>query len=190
MPIEYVLSKSVPSAIQSIEIIDNALIIKVKEKQLLFICKFIKYSSLLNFKMLLDIWAYDTLKANEKRFIINYMLAAPTKNQRLYIKSNPTIHNGIFKLPSITSLYNSAGYLEREVWDLIGIFFNSHPDLRRIVTDYGFNGFPLRKDYPVTGFKELRYDDKLASLVYEPVKFSQAYRSYTYENPWKPKEFK
>jgi NADH-quinone oxidoreductase subunit C len=184
MPLEYIIIKSIPSAIKRIEIEDNALILSVDQSKLKFVTTFLKLSSLTNFKLLLDIWACDNLKANEKRYTLYYMLAAIQKNQRLYIKSNPNINRGIVKSQSLTMSFASAGFLEREVWDLMGIFFISHPDLRRLLTDYGFNGFPLRKDFPVTGFREIRYDDESAKLVYEPVRFAQAYRIYLYENPW------
>jgi NADH:ubiquinone oxidoreductase subunit C len=184
MPLEFILLKSIPSAIKHIEIEDNSIVLSVDQSKLKFVTTFLKLSSLTNFKLLLDIWASDLLKANNKRYTLYYMLASIQKNQRLFIKSNPIINRGIVKAESLTSIFASSGFLEREVWDLMGIFFISHPDLRRLLTDYGFNGFPLRKDFPVTGFREIRYDDESAKLIYEPVRFAQAYRIYLYENPW------
>jgi NADH:ubiquinone oxidoreductase subunit C len=85
---------------------------------------------------------------------------------------------------SLTKVYKSANWLEREVWDLFGVFFSNHPDLRRILTDYGFEGFPLRKDFPLVGFVEVRYDDEKKSIVYEPLSFSQEYRTFAFNSPW------
>jgi NADH-quinone oxidoreductase subunit C len=106
------------------------------------------------------------------------------RNTRIYLKSKIAVKHAFAKAPSITEIFPSANFLEREVWDLMGIFFLNHPDLRRLLTDYGFSGHPLRKDFPVTGFKEIKYDDSLQKLIYQPVTFTQAYRVFSYKNPW------
>jgi NADH-quinone oxidoreductase subunit C len=184
LTMEAILLQSIPAAINGIIIEEKGITINFDKKNLKIISKFLKYSSLLKFETLLDIWGTDNIKPINRRFKLYYMLLSLRKHQRIYLKCNIDIKHGLAKTTSITEEYPSANFLEREVWDLLGIFFIAHPDLRRIVTDYGFNGFPLRKDFPVTGFKEIRYDDEKAKIIYESVKFSQAFRNYTFESPW------
>jgi NADH-quinone oxidoreductase subunit C len=115
------------------------------------------------------------------RFEIVYNLLSVRKNLRVRVKTRSSDEHPV---PSATGLFPSAGWFEREVWDMYGVFFDGHPDLRRILTDYGFDGHPQRKDFPLTGYVELRYDDTQKKVVYEPVKLSQAYRSFDFESPW------
>jgi NADH-quinone oxidoreductase subunit C len=132
------------------------------------------------FKQLVDVTAVD-YPDREARFIVVYNLLSLRHNQRVRVKA--AVAEGA-TLPSVTPLFNSANWFEREVWDLFGVFFSGHPDLRRILTDYGFEGHPLRKDFPLTGHVEVRYDADQKRVVYEPVKLTQEFRSFDFMSPW------
>jgi NADH-quinone oxidoreductase subunit C len=132
------------------------------------------------FKVLIDVTAADYPERTE-RFEVVYNLLSLSHNQRIRVKV-PTDENE--PVPSVTQLFNSAGWFEREVWDMYGVFFTDHPDLRRMLTDYGFEGHPLRKDFPLTGYVEVRYDDEQKRVVYEPVKLTQDFRSFDFMSPW------
>lgn len=139
---------------------------------------FLKKSSQFEISCLVDICVVDNPNKME-RFEILYNLLSIKQNFRFYIKTFTNLRTW-----SLTSLYTSANWLEREVWDMFGIFFINHPDLRRILTDYGFEGFPLRKDFPLTGYVELRYDDEKSNIVYEPLELAQEYRLFLFNSPW------
>lgn len=131
-------------------------------------------------KQLVDISGVD-YPGREKRFDVVYQLLSFKHNFRVRVKLSV---NEKEPVPSVVGIFPSAGWCEREVWDLYGVLFSSNPDLRRILTDYGFDGHPLRKDFPLTGYVEVRYDDEQKRVVYEPVKLDQAYRSFDYLSPW------
>lgn len=140
----------------------------------------LKKHTLFRYEQLVDIAATDAIgKIN--RFSINYLLKSLLYSTRLCVVIKT---NEIISVPSITDIYKSANWLEREVWDLYGVFFNDHDDLRRILTDYGFSGHPLRKDFPLTGFYETYYDDSSKKILYEPVELSQEYRVFNIDTPW------
>ena len=132
------------------------------------------------FRQLIDITAVD-FPEKEQRFRMVYLLLSHENNSRIvidyYIKENKII-------PSITNIFPSANWMEREVFDMYGIEFKDHPDLRRILTDYNFEGYPLRKDFPLTGHNEVRYSEEDKKVIYEPVKLEQNYRNFDYESPW------
>jgi len=132
------------------------------------------------FKQLSDLCGAD-YPDREKRFEVVYNLLSPSQNQRIRVK---VMTDGDTPVPSITSVFSAAGWFEREAWDLYGIYFSNHPDLRRILTDYGFDGHPLRKDFPLTGYVELRYDEDQKRVVYEPVKLVQEFRRFDFLSPW------
>lgn len=132
------------------------------------------------FKMLIDITAVD-YPSRVSRFQVVYNLLSIPYNARIRVK---TCVNEVSLLPSVTTLYSSAGWWEREVWDMFGIFFSNHPDLRRILTDYGFQGHPLRKDFPLSGFVEVRYDDSEKRVITEPVEMTQEFRYFDFTSPW------
>jgi NADH-quinone oxidoreductase subunit C len=117
----------------------------------------------------------------ENRFDVVYCLLSLTQNHRVRIKITASENTLV---PSATSVFSSAGWWEREAWDLFGIYFSGHPDLRRILSDYGFEGHPLRKDFPLTGYVEVRYDDEQKRVVYEPVKLTQEFRNFDFLSPW------
>ena len=159
---------------------NNDFIISVSNKNLLSILNFFKNNYFLQFKTLISITAVDYPK-EKNRFEINYFLLSYRLNTRIILKLKT---DGITPVPSITSIYKGAGWYEREVWDLFGVFFSGHPDLRRILTDYGFEGFPLRKDFPQTGFLEIRYDDQKKYVMYESLEMAQEFRSFDFVSPW------
>ena len=132
------------------------------------------------FVQLVDIAGVD-YPEREKRFEVVYQLLSLKHNKRLRIKVMTDAENPV---PSVVSVYSAAGWYEREIWDMYGVLFSNHPDLRRILTDYGFDGHPQRKDFPLTGYVELRYDVEQKRVVYEPVKLNQAYRSFDFLSPW------
>jgi NADH-quinone oxidoreductase subunit C len=132
------------------------------------------------FRTLIDICGADW-PAREKRFDVVYHLLSLTKNARVRVKIE--IGEGS-AVPSTTAVFAGAGWFEREAWDMYGITFEGHPDMRRLLTDYGFEGHPLRKDFPVTGFKELRYDDDTKRVVYQPVQLVQEFREFDFMSPW------
>nr|YP_009476663.1 NADH dehydrogenase subunit 9 [Storeatula sp. CCMP1868]AVM81156.1 NADH dehydrogenase subunit 9 [Storeatula sp. CCMP1868] len=150
---------------------------KNKLKQILF---FLKNNEFCYCKMLIEIFAIDLVQKN-RRFCLNYLLRSLKYNYlltlQIFISQNSTIN-------SITMLFKNGNWMEREAWDMTGIFFHNHPDLRRILTDYGFEGFPLRKDFPLSGFKEVRYDDSQKRVVSEQIELSQEFRLFTFESPW------
>jgi NADH-quinone oxidoreductase subunit C len=117
----------------------------------------------------------------EGRFEIVYNLLSLTHNQRIRVKLQTDARSPV---PTVTGVFNSANWWERETWDMYGVYFRDHPDLRRILTDYGFEGHPLRKDFPLTGYVEVRYDDLEKRVVYEPVKLTQDFRSFDFLSPW------
>lgn len=133
-----------------------------------------------DFHQVMDITAVD-YPQRAKRFEVVYQLLSLTRNQRLRLKVFTDEDTAI---DTISDIYPTAGWFEREVFDMYGIYFNNHPDLRRILTDYGFDGHPLRKDFPLTGYVELRYDQEQKRCVYEPVKLTQDFRSFDFLSPW------
>ena len=154
--------------------------IQINHNQIFDIIKELKNDPNLNYHQLIDITAVD-YPSRHNRFDIIYILLSMSLNNRILIKSEI---NEDEKLQSITSIHKAADWYERECYDLFGIQFLNHPDLRRIMTDYNFEGHPLRKDFPLTGHTEVRYDDVEKKVVYEPVKLTQEYRDFDYTSPW------
>lgn len=142
---------------------------------------FLKYNIMCQFKTLIAICGIDFIENLKERFQINYNLLSITYYQRIHIKINV---KEFIAVPSSIKIFRNASWYEREVWDMFGIFFKNHNDLRRILTDYGFDGFPLRKDFPQTGYIELRYNYDYKHLVYEPLELSQEYRNFDFLSPW------
>jgi NADH-quinone oxidoreductase subunit C len=132
------------------------------------------------FGQLIDICGVD-YPERAKRFDVVYHLLSPRRNQRIRLKCEADADTPV---PSVVEVFPAANWYEREAYDMYGILFSGHPDLRRILTDYGFQGFPLRKDFPLTGYVEVRYDDDQKRVVYEPVKLTQEFRSFDFESPW------
>lgn len=160
--------------------IDNIFIFSINSLYLNPFLLFLKNNSLLQFKTLVAITAVDYPEKNH-RFEINYFLLSYKLNMRIIIKVNTS---DIKPLSTIYNIYPSAVWYEREIWDLFGVFFSNNPDLRRILTDYGFEGYAFRKDFPQIGFFEVRYDDEQKYVIYEPIEIAQEFRSFDFIMPW------
>ncbi len=160
------------------------LTIEIARDDLIEVMTILKEDPLCRFGCLIDICGVD-YPDREQRFDVVYHLLSPWLNQRIRVRLRTDESHPV---PSLTGLFPGANWYEREAYDLYGILFAGHPDLRRILTDYGFQGHPLRKDFPLTGFVELRYDDELKRVVYEPVKLMQEYRSFDFLSPWEAME--
>jgi NADH-quinone oxidoreductase subunit C len=175
-----VLEATRPSEVLRLEAVVGELIVWTSKTGLPVLLRFLRDDQNFKFQQLLDVTAVD-YPAREQRFEVVYNLLSLIHNQRIRVKVAAGEED---TLPSATGLFPSAGWMEREVWDLFGIYFSDHPDLRRILTDYGFEGHPLRKDFPLTGHVELRYDETQKRVVYEPVKLKQDFRSFDFVSPW------
>lgn len=176
---EYIASKA-GEHVTSWEIALGELMVTTSRESLARLMKLLRDDANCLFKVLIDVTAAD-YPAREERFEVVYNLLSLSHNQRIRIKVPADEQSPV---PSMVPLFNSAGWFEREVWDMFGIFFTDHPDLRRMLTDYGFEGHPLRKDFPLTGYVEVRYDDEQKRVVYEPVKLTQDFRSFDFMSPW------
>jgi NADH-quinone oxidoreductase subunit C len=178
--LEKLINSELSSKIQSSFIKHNELLIEISENDLIDVVQFLKSNENCKFKQLIDIAGVD-YPEDDKRFELVYLFLSHEHNIRikLLIKFQASqIIN------SVTKIFPSANWMEREVFDMYGIKFKNHPDLRRILTDYGFKGHPLRKDFPLTGFNEVRYSEKEKKVIYEPVKLEQNYRNFDFESPW------
>ena len=169
-----------PGAVLDTEVGHGELMVTTTAPALVKLLTFLRDDQNCQFKQLMDVTAVDH-PDREARFDIVYNLLSLKHNQRVRVKL--AADDGT-PVPSVTALFSSANWLEREVWDLFGVFFSDHPDLRRIMTDYGFEGHPLRKDFPLTGYVEVRYDPDQRRVVYEPVKLPQEFRSFDFMSPW------
>ena len=174
------LNSELTSKIKESKEENGELLINVELANIYSTILFLKTDSKCKFRQLIDILAVD-FPGEEDRFKIYYLLLSHENNIRIKIVSQVQIDS---KVPSITKIYPSANWMEREVFDMYGIKFKNHPDLRRILTDYNFKGFPLRKDFPLTGFNEVRYSEKDKKVIYEPVKLEQNYRNFDFSSPW------
>ena len=154
--------------------------INIKKNDILKTIQFLKEDRNLQYNQLIDLTAID-YPSRKNRFEVVYIFLSMTQNKRVIIKTSLKEDENI---ESITSIYKAANWYERECYDLFGIKFLNHPDLRRIMTDYNFEGHPLRKDFPLTGHTEVRYDDLEKKVIYEPVKLTQEYRNFDYMSPW------
>jgi len=159
---------------------NEELLIEIKDNDLVEVIQFLKSNENCKFKQLIDIAGVD-YPENEKRFELIYLFLSHENNIRIKLLTKFEMDQTI---NSITKIFPSANWMEREVFDMYGIKFKNHPDLRRILTDYGFKGHPLRKDFPLTGFNEVRYSEKDKKVIYEPVKLEQNYRNFDFESPW------
>ena len=153
--------------------------IQVKRDDIESVLTFLRDNVNCQFKQLLDLCGVD-YPEREERFEVVYNLLFMSHNFRIRVK----VRTAGQPVPSVVGVFSTAGWFERECWDLYGVPFEGNPDLRRILTDYGFQGHPLRKDFPLTGFVEMRYDDEKKRVVYEPVKMTQEFRSFDFLSPW------
>jgi len=179
--LERVINSSLTTTIKKSKINFDQLFIDVDVENIISTILFLKTNEKCKFKQLVDITAVD-YPQKENRFKIIYLLLSHENNLRIVININ--IEDKII-VPSIAKIFPSANWMEREVYDMYGIIFKDHPDLRRILTDYGFQGHPLRKDFPLTGHTEVRYSEERKKVISEPVKLDQEYRNFDSESPWK-----
>jgi NADH-quinone oxidoreductase subunit C len=156
------------------------LCLQVRTSAVAKVLTFLKDDPACLFKQLVDLCGVDW-PGREQRFDVVYHLLSMKHNQRIRVKVQADEDTAV---PSVTGVFKAAGWFEREAWDMYGVRFSDHPDLRRILTDYGFEGHPLRKDFPLTGYVEVRYDNEQKRVVYEPVKLTQDYRSFDFLSPW------
>lgn len=163
------------------EVLGGFLLILKDIKDVLPITKFLKLSTVSQYKQLLDLWCSDYPFENRNRFQLNYSLLSLKRGTRLFFRLGNQEDKPV---PTLYKIYPSSLWLEREVYDMFGVFFYGHTDLRRILTDYGFESHPLRKDFPLTGFTEVRYDDEKKRVVLEPLVVTQEYRYFDYLSPW------
>ena len=178
--LEKLINSELSSKIKNSLISNEEILIEVVESELIDVVQFLKSNEKCKFKQLIDIAGVD-YPENEKRFELVYLFLSIEHNIRIKILIKFQIDQMI---NSLTKIFPSANWMEREVFDMYGIRFKNHPDLRRILTDYGFKGHPLRKDFPLTGFNEVRYSEKEKKVIYEPVKLEQNYRNFDFESPW------
>ncbi len=178
--IEKKINSELTTKINSSEIKHKQIYMTVDSEDIIDVILFLKSNENTKFKQLIDLTAVD-YPESEKRFRLVYLLLSHELNVRAIVECSVN-ENEI--VPSLTKIYPSANWMEREVFDMYGLSFKDHPDLRRILTDYGFQGHPLRKDFPLTGHNEVRYSVDEKKVVYEPVKLEQNYRNFDYESPW------
>ena len=176
---EYVAA-ALPNEILGATTANDELAFTVHRHAVLKVLKFLRDDANCQFKLLMDVCGAD-YPERENRFDVVYNLLSLVHNVRARIKLSTDEASPV---PSASGLFSSAAWWEREAWDMYGIAFSDHPDLRRILTDYGFDGHPLRKDFPLTGYVEVRYDDEQKRVVYEPVKLTQEFRSFDFLSPW------
>jgi NADH-quinone oxidoreductase B subunit/NADH/F420H2 dehydrogenase subunit C len=167
-------------AVLSAEVALGELVITVDRPAIVRVLTFLRDDVGCQFRQLMDITAVDRPE-REERFEVVYNLLSLKRNLRVRVKLTTDEDTPV---PSVTAVYSTANWFERETWDLYGVFFSDHPDLRRLLTDYGFEGHPLRKDFPLTGYVEMRYDDEQKRVVYQPVKLTQDFRSFDFLSPW------
>ena len=166
--------------VTDLSIVGDKLVAIVDREDIAKLLVFLRDDVNCQFKQLMDICGVD-YPERPQRFEVVYNLLSLVHNNRVTVKVMLEDNSSI---PSVSKVFSSADWWEREIWDLFGIFFSGHPDLRRILTDYGFDGHPLRKDFPLTGYVEVRYDDAQKRVVYEPVKLTQEYRDFDFLSPW------
>jgi NADH-quinone oxidoreductase subunit C len=166
-------------------VVGGEVVIETSTERLLGLMRFLRDDPQCRFEQLIDVIGVDWPE-RAKRFDVVYLLLSLRLNHRVRVKLQTDEKTPV---PSLTPVWNAAGWFERETWDLYGIWFSDHPDLRRILTDYGFEGHPLRKDFPLTGFVELRYDEEQKRVVYEPVKLTQEFRRFDFLSPWEGAQY-
>jgi NADH-quinone oxidoreductase subunit C len=179
------LEATLGGAIVRRDIARGELTILVARERIAEVLATLRQDSQCQFEVLIDICGVD-YPEREQRFEVVYHLLSPRRNQRIRVKCTTDEDAPV---PSVVDVYPAANWFEREAYDMYGILFSGHPDLRRILTDYGFQGHPLRKDFPLTGYVEVRYDDAQKRVVYEPVKLTQEFRSFDFMSPWEGTDY-
>lgn len=180
-----VIAAELGEHVGQIEFAYGELNITTTRESIVSVLRFLRDDSRMQFVSMIDICGVD-YPGDSERFEVVYHLLSPRQNLRVRIKLRTDEGTPV---PSVTQVYPGADWFEREAYDLYGILFTGHPDLRRILTDYGFDGHPLRKDFPLTGYVEVRYDDEAKRVVYEPVELRQEFRDFDFESPWEGTEY-
>ncbi len=179
------IASGIASSLIKTEYAYGELAITVRREEIVEVMRFLRDDSQTLFWNIIDLCGVD-YPGRSERFDVVYHLLSPRLNARLRVKLSTDEDTPV---PSITSIFPGADWFEREAWDMYGILFTGHPDLRRLLTDYGFEGHPLRKDFPLTGYVEVRYDDEVKRVVYEPVTLRQEFRDFDFESPWEGPEY-
>jgi NADH-quinone oxidoreductase subunit C len=179
------LAEKIGDQIEGSVIAHGDLTIQVEAGDLLAVMNFLKRDVQCQFVSFIDVCGAD-YPSRRKRFDVVYHLLSPRQNLRIRVKVQTDEDTPV---PSVTEIFRGADWFERETYDLYGVLFTGHPDLRRILTDYGFEGHPLRKDFPLTGFVEVRYDDEAKRVVYEPVELKQEFRNFDFLSPWEGTDY-
>jgi len=174
------IATALPHEVLAAGIVRDELVVRVRRDSIVRVLTFLRDDANCHFQQLMDVCGVDHPE-RDQRFDVVYHLLSLTMNRRVRVKLETDEEHPV---PTVTGVYNAANWFERETWDLYGIYFADHPDLRRILTDYGFEGHPLRKDFPLTGYVEVRYDDAQKRVVYEPVKLTQDFRTFDFLSPW------
>jgi len=174
------LKEMLPAFIQTIQVVRNDIVVFVSPQYLVPVLTFLRDHTNTRFRSIMNLSGVD-YPNRELRFEVVYNLLSVTFAGRIRVK---VCSDEASPVPSVVDVYSAANYFEREAWDMFGIYFSNHPDLRRILTDYGFEGFPLRKDFPLSGYTEVRYDEAQKRVVCEPIEVSQEFRNYNFESPW------
>lgn len=179
------ISAELAGSIEQLETKFEELTLTTNADSILKVLRFLRDDTRAQFVSIIDICGVD-YPGDKQRFEVVYHFLSPRLNERIRVKLRTDEHTPI---PSVTGIYPGADWFEREAYDMYGILFTGHPDLRRILTDYGFDGYPMRKDFPLTGYVEVRYDDQQKRVVYEPVELRQEFRSFDYESPWEGTDY-
>ncbi len=179
------IAGNMEQAVKSTQCVFGELTINAKADQIVPLMKFLRDDGMCRFLVLIDICGVDHPDRAE-RFDVVYHLLSLHQNQRIRVKLTADEETAI---PSCADVFPAADWFEREAYDMYGIFFSNHPDLRRLLTDYGFDGYPLRKDFPLTGFVEVRYDEEQKRVAYEPVSLNQEFRRFDFMSPWEGAEY-
>ena len=179
------IAAALPGAVTGHAIAFGELTIAAEAAQIVKVVTFLRDDPRCQFVCIIDVTAVDW-PSRERRFDVVYHFLSPTKNARIRVKVET---DEVTPVPSIISVFRGADWFERETYDLYGVLFTGHPDMRRILTDYGFEGHPLRKDFPLTGFVEVRYDDQEKRVLYEPVRLNQEFRKFDFLSPWKGADY-
>jgi len=179
------LAAAHPDDVTEYQVAHGQLSISAQAASIVKLLTFLRDDSACQFRLLMDLCGVD-FPDRRHRYEVVYNLLSLTHNQRIRVKLETDEDTPV---PSVVGVFRTAGWFEREAWDMYGIMFSGHPDLRRLLTDYGFEGHPLRKDFPLTGYVELRYDDEQKRVVYEPVKLTQDFRRFDFLSPWESAEY-
>jgi NADH-quinone oxidoreductase subunit C len=179
------IKAALPDSVSGHSVNFNQLTLKVDISKIVEVVRHLRDDPGLRFVSFIDVTAVD-YPGREKRFDVVYHLLSPTLNERIRLRGEA---DETTQVPSIIEVFPGADWFERETYDLYGVIFTGHPDMRRILTDYGFDGHPLRKDFPLTGFVEVRYDDQEKRVVYEPVRLNQEFRKFDFLSPWEGADY-